>query len=291
MEILNNPVVTPHRVHALLRIVSRMNRPKREDILDMLQPAKLVNNQKTASATLSAAREHNLVLEHNDGGYILHPDLKKVDDIEQFRIAIAHQVTGIINPNDDNYLLNSFTAWYAVQSERVLQMQNKKQAADQYHEDMSNRSETEVRDEGRAFNDTKFNGWLRWAAFLGWGIPFQHNFSLLMPNAQHRLKPLLPRLLPNAQSEPFGVFMERLANVCPELDGGELFEDCWVKSRPNEPRGNKLSLMLSTALRTLHHLGHLTLTELNDAPETWQLFPAHPPSILTVTHIQQGGTS
>jgi hypothetical protein len=87
----------------------------------------------------------------------------------------------------------------------------------------------------------------------------------------------------------FAQFMERLAHICPELDGGHLFKYCWQASRGGEERGNRLSLMLSTALRTLDGLGHLRLLSQADASENWRLYPAEGSRHQQVTHIEYRG--
>lgn len=83
--------------------------------------------------------------------------------------------------------------------------------------------------------------------------------------------------------------MQRLARACPELDGGRLFTYCWQASRRGEEQGHRLSLMLSTALRTLDGLGHICLLARADAAENWQLSPAEGSRHQLVTHIGYGG--
>jgi hypothetical protein len=56
---------------------------------------------------------------------------------------------------------------------------------------------------------------------------------------------------------------------------------------PHERRGNRLSLMLSTALRVLHEQGHIVLEKRADATETWTLFPAQTYHN-QITHIRRG---
>jgi hypothetical protein len=91
------------------------------------------------------------------------------------------------------------------------------------------------------------------------------------------------------KSMSFGLFMERLADTCPELDGGRLFNHCWQASRGAEQRGNRMSLMLSTGLRSLHNTGVIKLSEQADALTIWRLYPAAGSSLQQVTHIQRLG--
>jgi hypothetical protein len=149
------------------------------------------------------------------------------------------------------------------------------------------------RDDDRQFNTTKFTGWLQWAAYLGLGWLMRLGAvraSMLMPDVSARLQPLLPELLPDVpHTVPFGVFACSLASRCPELDGGMLFERCWLATYPGEPRGNRLSLALSTALRVLHDSGQVRLMSQADASESWRLAPAQGYPDQSVTHIQRGG--
>lgn len=108
---------------------------------------------------------------------------------------------------------------------------------------------------------------------------------IIVPDATVRIRSLLPALFPDKALLPFGTFMERLAHHCPELDGGVLFRYCWQASRGAEERGRHISLMLSTALRTLHGLGVIRLEEHADALENWQLHPAEGNPHRQITHI------
>ncbi len=110
-----------------------------------------------------------------------------------------------------------------------------------------------------------------------------------MPNARGRIEPLLGQLLPEGQSAVrFGDFMEQLAERCPELDGGRLFRRCAQVSRVSDPLGNRISLMLSNALRVLDAADVIKLTQQADAPVKWQLYPAVGHKHLQVSHIQLG---
>ena len=107
----------------------------------------------------------------------------------------------------------------------------------------------------------------------------------IVPDSTLRLRPLLPELLLEIGVEvPMVVFMTNLAKRCPELDGGALFERCWSASHPGEVRGNRLSLMLSTALRVLHQNSIIEMVYRGDSALTWTLFPSQS-HINRATHI------
>jgi hypothetical protein len=295
MEIINNGQITPHRLHALVRLVSRLDDPTKEDLLNLLQPPGLIDNQDAAEAVYGAARRHNLIFEQADGNkkVTLHPDLSssaEVESVEGFRAYVRQQLLGIDDDGKDNYLLNLFTAWYAVQNEWVIQ-HTKRETIVRFNAELYPQEETDDQGQGRAFNNVKFNAWLPWAAFLGFGWSMRFGATdVLMPDAYDRLKVLLPDLLSEEEKfVPFGKFAGRLTKACPELDGGKLFEMCWQASRGAEVRGNSLSLMLSTALRVLHGSGQIELRHQPDATDVWQLYSAEGHPIGQITHIRLKG--
>jgi hypothetical protein len=109
-----------------------------------------------------------------------------------------------------------------------------------------------------------------------------------MPDASERLLPLLKQLLPTHQPISMREFMIQLIQTCPELDGGSLFEYCSQASRPNETRGNSLSLMLSTGLRTLHMTKKLQLERRADSSDLWTLYPAEGFALpKEITHLRR----
>jgi hypothetical protein len=285
-EILNSSVVTPPRLHAMVRLVSRLHNPTREDIYDLLQPTKLLSklkDQNTANDVYTAARQSGLLLEDEAKIVRLQAEAQDVEQLADFRRAMQRKLLHITDDSSNNYLLNIFNAWYAVQEERIFQLTSK---------DFEIRFNDEIfpGSEGRDFNTTKYNGWRNWTVFLGLGWPMRFSGrDLVVPDANERLLPLLDELLPDGEKIVlFSTFMEQLAEYCPELDGGRLFERCWQASRGAEKRGNRLSLMLSNALRVLHDSGAIELVSQSDAPVRWQLYAAVGHPLHQVSHIRRG---
>jgi hypothetical protein len=280
-EIINNGQITPQRLHALLRLVERLEGPSREQLTGLLQPDSLVSDTSASAAVIAAAKNCGLLIEQ-DGTLTIDPNtvLKGAfDTVDSFRTLMQSRLCGIRDPNEDNYLLNLFAAWYSVQESSVL-TKSKSDIFIKFNEDISAREGSGI-EEGRLFNATKLNAWLTWAAFLGWGWPFG---GLLAPAAQARLRPVLKPLV--GQVMAFEAFMEHLANRCPELDGGDLHELCWAASRPAEMRGLRIGLMLSTALRVLHRSGEIILSYERDAEKRWQMHPAEGHLLNEVSHIE-----
>ena len=302
-EIINAAQVTPHRLHAFVRLVVRLQDPPRQQLLDLLQPAALLEGtspdetdigpdrekQSAAGEVYRAAFNCQLICESDDRTrtVTLVGDPSGVESLESFRARMQKALFGVTDENVPNYLLNLYTAWYAAQNERVFNFGVTDFAT------RFNREMYPGRD-GQAFNTTKLNGWQDWAAFLGFGWRIRptsgNRRELLVPDATDRIRPLLPELLPQrAQVVLYRVFAEALAQCCPELDNGALFKLCWVASHPGEVQGNAISLMLSTALRTLHQSGAIELRREADATELWHLYPAPGYSLPgQITHIRRG---
>lgn len=288
-EILNNSVVTPPRLHAMVRLVSRLKAPTRQDLYDLLQPIDALpklETQEAAKGVYTAARSCSLLAEDERAIVILQVDARSVESLGDFRRHMQQRLLGVVDDSADNYLLNIYAAWYAVQDDRVFQFTPK---------DFETRFNSEIFPdaEGRHFNATKFNGWRDWAIFLGlcWSMWFAKS-EVAVPDAHDRLEPLLPALLPDGETEVlFGSFMDMLAQHCPELDGGMLFNRCWQASRGSEQRGNRLSLMLSSGLRVLHDAGVIQLELVPDAAVKWQLYPAPTHPVPQVSHIRRRRTT
>lgn len=298
MEILRAAANTPHRLHSIVRLVPKLKNRKREDILNLVQPPDLVGksskgkvDQSSSSELLRMAVHLDLLQIDEDGeSYNLHETLGKqrtyIDKIEHFRLIMQNRVSD--PQSEHNPRFRRVTAWYAVQNERIFSYKNKSELAKEYADKISERDFSE---EDFGFNNTQYNGWLQWAEFLGWGWKMNLEFDRLIPNCAIRLKPLLPELLPRLDEEiTMTDFMHRLSARCIELDGGTEFQRCWAVSRPNEPRSNQLSLMLSSGLRTLEEQKLTKLIAYDDS-QMWRLYPAEtmPESVSHIKRIN-GGT-
>lgn len=276
-EIINVAQATPHRLHACLRLVGRLEGASEDTLFGLLQPGE---NQVAAKATLEAAGACGLVsVEGRQRNVRLAVPADQIETVEMYRSTVQARLTGVVEEGQPNYLLNLYAAWIATQNEAPLRF---------------DRSEFETRfnrtvgagSASRDFNTTKLAAWRRWAAFLGWGYELGHR-SVFVPDAFGRVRPLLDTLLPSSlEAVPFRDFANRLANACPELDGGYLFEECLVRTRAGRP-ANRLSLALSSALRGLEATGLTVLESVGDAGDKWFLFPASGYSSPEITHIRR----
>lgn len=283
-EIFNNGQVTPGRLRALVRLVARLQSPSRREILEYLQPNVLTKNQEAANSVYSAAAKCGLITksETSSDPVALDPSLHAMDfeDYDSYREVMQNRLLGQTDPDGDHYLLNLIAAWYAVSGDRAL-YDSKRDVETQFNAALFPRSDDVSIQEGRAINTTKLTSWLVWASFLGWGVSYKQMF---LPNAQMRLTPLLREL--RGQRHLFADFIQLTGERCPELDGGSLFEYSWQSAKPAEVRGQRVSLMISTALRVLNDVRAIDLIHQPDALDRWHLHPADGHRVQEVTHIE-----
>lgn len=295
MEIVHEDAMTPHRIYSIVTLLIQYNALKRRELLDLLQPKIILGDQEqgernekqdAATRNLRAARFCGLVIEEDNRDKTTRLDVEQslVSTFESFRNHMQVTLLGITKDGKDQFLLNQFTGWYAVQDEAVFALSRTGIETD-FNEQLYPNSPQ------RAFRErSNWNAWRTWAEFLGFGWSMQlgsRRDAQFIPDATLRIQPLLPQLLPRRNTDfQMATFMEQLGKACPELDGGVLFERCWQASRGNERRGNRLSLMLSTGLRVLHARGEIELLQRKDASENWSLFPSQS-HINSVTHIRR----
>ena len=284
-ELINNGPATPHRIYALLRLMTNLKTASRAEVLDLLQPKTLGYDQKVPRDTIDAAIHLGFLhpMEGQRSDILkLRPDAGLIDTVEEFRSQVQKRVLGVTATSQPNSLFNMFTAWYATQDERVLKW-SADDAAKHFNEQFSlDRTD-------RAFNSTKFAAWKTWSQFLGlcWPLKIPNLSELNIPSAHGRLKPLLSSLLPEPDRlVDFGAFLRDLAEACPELDGGSLFEQCWHSRQTSEERANRLSMMLSNALRHLYDAGAIELAHQADAVSRWSLYRATGHPVQHITHIK-----
>jgi hypothetical protein len=285
-ELINNRQATPRRLHALVRLVARLEHPNRATLADYLQPPVLVDNQSAFDVVYSAAINCELIQEV-DGHISLDRSLPTGDDLESttcFRRVMQERLLGVTDPDKDNYLLNLLAAWWAAQDAQIFDLNGKKEVEIQFNEQLSLKEGTADIETGRTINRTKLTHWLEWAAFLGWGWMYK---GMLMPDARVRIQPCLAQM--RGQELSFSAFIRELARACPELDGGLLFQQAWQAGHGGRPRGQRLSLMLTTALRVLDETGIIELIRHADAPDIWQLHEAEGYTLQEVSNIRIKG--
>jgi hypothetical protein len=276
-EVIDRDNTTPQRLITLLQLVAKLGCVRRRDLLELLQPVVVLNDRESSreisERLLRAAVLTGLIIEtpSADREMQLGVSTECVGSFEDVRALLQSKFLGKSQENQDHYLLNLFAAWYAVQDQKVFDYSRVDLEA-RFNDQLYPGTDT------RVFREkSDFNAWRNWAEFLGWGwtTTFGPRPGVqFVPDATVRIRSLLPRLVPAPETDlSMNDFMAKLAALCPELDGGILFIRCWQAGRDVE-QGNRISLMVSTALRVLHASGEIALIERKDAAPAWSLFPA-----------------
>jgi hypothetical protein len=294
VEIINDALVVPRRFSVVLRLVSALPAPTKQEVSHLTQLPVILDNASGLPKNSLAASENTCkhainyeqISESNEKVLSLRVDHEQISTMLAFQDHMRQVLLGITAREQANFLFNLFSAWYAAQDEKVLFSYD--QCPVSFSTDMTPYF---PKPDDRLFNSTKLNAWRQWAAFLGlgWEMKFGSRM-ILVPDATKRVKAILPEIFHDTKRLRFHLFIERLAELCPELDNGELFTYCWKASRGGVVRGNRLSLMLSTALRTLAASQEIQLTREADALDVWQLYPNQSSVYQQVTHIHWQGS-
>jgi hypothetical protein len=255
-------VVTPVRLEILLDVLrSARGGLESKTLYRLLQPEPLAGMPAVASATLSAARELELVEERGEK-YVLSGEAKALDAAAAIRAAFDRKVlTGTeVEPHFAlffAYLLGLGKGLYAKRASNQVWV-------DEYHANVQGIP-------ALPFNTTSISGFHRWFDYvgLGWYDP-SDNFQ---PLPYDRLERALPAIFGKARQLDSDDFMSRLAARCPELDGGALFRQA---NRAYDGDATRVcTLGLSHALNELDHAGVLRLTRPGDS-SGWSIEAAEP---------------
>jgi hypothetical protein len=287
MEIINNPPVTPHRLYALLRLVEHLGSSTREQLFTLLQPED--SKADFARYNLTAASYFELVDTSDNQAITLHASVASDDlqNLDSFRKLMQARLLGRVKPNDDNYRLNIFAAWYAVQDDKVFSFPGSDEFAETFRNAILPTDADAGVEQGTAFNREKYVSWRRWAEFLGWGWTIRQSTSYIAPDAMVRLLPVLPAIFGDDEQLASDVFLERVGQYCPELDKGVLYQQCWAAVRSETK--TTVSMMLSHALHALQEDGVIELIRQPDAATVWPLFPINEPYTSSFSHVRYIG--
>lgn len=272
MSLLSSTQGTPERVWSALRIVeAEGGRIKRQDLWTWLNPPFRVGGQPrplTGEAdrqTVNAAASLELLI--GDGAdYSLGAPGSLT--YQGYADVVHDRLCGLTPEHADYILLEAF-AWSAL-------------AADDWGtlwtgaSDFADRVEAALGDpqagDARRFNSTKQTPWRRWMCFLGLGVdlPGRQGFHA---HVTQRVDLELRRAeLPLDVALPIHEVLDVLGRRMPYLDRGVLRAEVAARSGKNDDR-DRLSLLLSTALRELHDEGRLELDRRGDAAGYVDLAP------------------
>ena len=256
---------TPVRLEILLDLLRKFPRGlSREGISRLLQPEPLAGEKTNAArATVKAALELEIVQEQGD-------TLKLVDKAKMK----ADTRTTILSAFDQRVLTNWDTEPYFALFYAYYLGLGKAAQADRRDR---NAWVTEFNKvvfggvvQSNPFNETKLTGLHRWFNYvgLGWYDPAE----VFQPNPYDRLRRTLLPIFSKSKKLSCDEWMERLAEHCPELDGGHIFR----RANPNLSDTRKCSLGLSHALVELDLDGVIRLDRPADSAG-WSIEDAEPP--------------
>jgi hypothetical protein len=123
-------------------------------------------------------------------------------------------------------------------------------------------------DSDRPFqNDTRWNGFKHWAVFLGFGWTDESNQFVLDPTLA--VEAQLPQIFGGETNLPIAMFVERLSQHLPVIDGGRYQNEVKERLAPQSLRlieDHQVSPALSLALLQLQAKGSFALESRSDAP-------------------------
>lgn len=245
--------VTPVRLEVLLDILKKYSSGlKREVIYDLLQPTPLCDDsKKTASLqTVSAALQLGLAEEEKSVIKLTKEYDKGKSTKENILRATDQQVLGSL---DIEFHLALFYSYYLGLNKLVYQFlgYSREDWANHFNKDVFGNEP-----QSNPFNSTKHTGLDRWLSYLGLG--WYDSSEHFQANPYERLLRALPTIFEKKSKLQGDGFMLHLAQVCPELDGGDIFLKA-NKYRDYILEDKQCTLGLSHALVDLHEDGIVRL--------------------------------
>lgn len=276
-EVINYLTATPNRVYAMLQLIKTLEEdsPTQEMVFSLLQPDSVQEKQESARAVYSTLQNLNMIsVTQSDPEIVRVVEDRFPASFEAFRLKMQQILLGATKPEDDNFLFSQMTAIYAVLNQDAI-LRRRGDFERLFHENLY--PSIVKNNDTRKINDSSLLAWGLWARFLGFGREYSAagGQRKLLPNAYVRIRPLIDQILPEGSELSISQFIEKLSLNCPELDGGivynSVYESVHGHSAAHAPF---MSLMLSSALRTLQVDGTIDLIDRADATNTRQLFPS-----------------
>jgi len=263
--------VTPTRLETLINLMREFSnrRITREILFDLLQPETLpaVDPKKRdgAEQTLAAARDLGLLVQENDNKLKLTFEANNRQNTRQL----------ILNALDEKVLANENVEPYFARFYSYLLGLNFDGIKNRTRVEWVSKFERAAFPEGfptNPFNPDKVSGLNRWFSFTGLG--WYDSSNIFQPNPYERLSRRLPLIFGKEKKITGEVFMQRLSQYCPELDGVEIFR---MANRTYNSGLKICTLGLSHALVDLHQDNKIRLVCPRDS-RGWSIESAEPPT-------------
>lgn len=253
LEMFTDSPTIPTQLEVLLDVVHALRHRKASPntLGQLIQPKGLPDLKSSSSQManhLFAARELELVAADADNDIRL---TYSVRGEHQPRRAILAAFDRIALADDRvEKWAGRFYAYLIVQDNDTLRRDQARARADRFMADLPS-----TVDKGNPMNDTKYRALERWYVYvgLGWTDPD----DVFTPDPTERLRRALPAIWGEDRKLGADQFMDRVAQACPELDGGALFSE--VTTHAYSPSARRCTQALAGALRRLHEEGEFTL--------------------------------
>jgi len=274
MSILNNS--RPNLLVVQFKYLQWKPKIKKDDLVAVCAPQEVVNNKANFINTLNAAIEIGLFSEQN-GELNIAPSLdKKVRSKKDGLNHLPQTVCKLIMETD------GASMWKEANSDPggrdFIRMLSWSLAQDickfpkEYTtiERMRNRQCSDHDPEQIIQNSTRWQPFLSWARFLGFG----NGTKIFTPDPTGAIKTVLPEVFSNNQSLGCKSFLGGLRKELPVLDGGSCrvaMEQTLDSQVWSPPQDGRLSMSLSLALVRLHEQKIIRVRYENDSPDYVQL--------------------
>ena len=257
---------TPTRLEALLGVVA--SNPKglnRKNLYELMQPESLRSNTEKATNNVKAGLEIELLKEEKSSIIRLHESYnKKISTSENILNSLDKRV---LKDSKVELHIALFYSYYLGLDTQIYERSDwdGDRWSDQFNIDVFGNTPQSNR-----FNKTKYTGIHRWLSFLGLGWYDSNGF--FQPDPTERILRSMNSIFGKEKKILGDQFMIKLAEVCPELDGGEMF----LQANKNyDANAKECTMGLSQALVGLHEDGFVRLTCPIDS-RGWNLEKANP---------------
>jgi hypothetical protein len=264
-------LATPRRLETLLNLIYSFEKENysKDDVIHLLQPdglPELNPNRQQANDNIKAAKFLEI--------------LEEKHNLLKFKVPMNNKnVKEIIIHSFDTHILNRFEVkqkviepWFALFYSYILGRNEKmiKGQGGNWEVAFSNDLFRGL-SQPNPFNETKYGSYLRWYGYLGLG--WTDHYDVFQLNPYDRIKRSLNKIFNDEKNMEMDIFVNKLGEICPELDGGKVF----LMANPGWNKvDRKLSLGVSRALFEMHLDGIIRLVGIKDHRNFWNIEKINP---------------
>jgi len=269
MSVLSIFEATPNRVRSLARLALHLAPTNREALRENLMPGK---DDDAQFGQLMRETVRLGLLDERKGEVTLGAGIKEADigDDRRFLNCVEAALLSDVAESGENRTFRYALSWLLAQPSGQPIPWN----SDQHllmSEQMDGPEGYDVTNEGR------FAMLCYWARFLGFATRLEcHGGNTVIPDPSEAITRHLSDVLSDTSRIAVARFLERVALICPVLEGGPIRREVEERFREKRP-AKQLSVATSLALWRLEERRLIKLDHVSDA-ETWMM----PTSIVAV---------